>query len=155
MRSATRIALVLLVAGMAAAQVKESLTVSYVEVPVTVVDRGGNPIKGLTAANFEIVDAAIANPQNFRANDPLQLAGASFDKEALTALTSGGRGGELDALKDIARVMDQQQDQYNRQKIEKEINLLSGLTKMLRAVRGQKHLILLSEGFDPRLIQGR
>src|SRR5947207_8627728 len=56
MRSATRIALVLLVAGMAAAQVKESLTVSYVEVPVTVVDRGGNPIKGLTAANFEIVD---------------------------------------------------------------------------------------------------
>ena len=57
MRSTTRIALLLLlVAGTASAQVKESITVSYVEVPVTVVDRSGNPIRGLTAANFEVVD---------------------------------------------------------------------------------------------------
>ena len=32
---------------------------------------------------------------------------------------------------------------------------LSGLSKVLRAVRGEKHIILLSEGFDSRLIQGR
>lgn len=252
MRSTTRIALLLLlVAGSAAAQVKESITVSYVEVPVTVVDRGGNPIKGLTKANFEIidegkkrdvagfdtvdystlqsvkqvsplnpvarrnfllvfdlsfsspagaaraqeaartfvtkmagpqdrvgiatvdvthgfrlltsftsdrklVDSAIASPQNFRANDPLQLAGAAFDKETLVTLggDAGGKSGGS-PLRDIARVMDQQQDQYNREKIDRELNLLSGLSKVLRAIRGQKHIILLSEGFDPRLIQGR
>ena len=249
MRSTTRIALLLLlVAGTAAAQVKESITVSYVEVPVTVVDRGGNPVRGLTAANFEIidegkkrdisgfdtvdfasvdsvknvsalnpaarrnflivfdmtfsaphtivraqdaarsfvtkmvtrqdrvgvatvdvahgfrlltsfttdrkmVDAAIASPVGFRALDPLQLAGAGFDKEMLAQATDGGRA--PDGMKDIARLMDKQQDQYNRDKIDRQLNLLSGLSKVLRAVRGEKHIILLSEGFDSRLIQGR
>src|SRR5438270_13578291 len=57
MRSTTRIALLLLlVAVPVAAQVKESITVSYVEVPVAVVDRSGNPIRGLTQANFEVTD---------------------------------------------------------------------------------------------------
>jgi VWFA-related protein len=250
MRSTTRIALLLLFAAtQAAAQVKESITVSYVEVPVTVVDRGGNPIRGLTAANFEIidegkkrdisgfdtvdftsvdsvktvsplnpaarrnfllvfdltfssphsmtraqdaarsfvtkmvgrqdrigvatvdvvhgfrlltsfttdrkmVDAAIANPNTFKAYDPLQLAGSGFDKETLNQL--GGDSGRAPSdLRDIARMMDREQDQYNRDKIDRELNLLSGLSKVLRAIRGQKHVILLSEGFDPRLIQGR
>src|SRR5438045_1009749 len=49
-------ALLLLAAVSAAAQVRESITVSYVEVPVTVVDRSGNAVRGLTKANFEIVD---------------------------------------------------------------------------------------------------
>lgn len=253
MRSATRIALLLLlIAGSAAAQVKESITVSYVEVPVTVVDRSGNAVKGLTAANFEIVDAgkkraiagfdsvdysslesvknvsllnpvarrnflivfdlsfsspnaatraqeaarnfvtklagpqdrigvatvdvahgfrmltsltsdrkivdaAIASPRYFRASDPLQLAGAAFDKETITSLggdSGGGKAGDS-PIKDIARVMDQQQDEYNREKIERQLNLLGGLSKVLRAIRGQKHILFLSEGFDSRLIQGR
>jgi VWFA-related protein len=253
MRSTTRIALLLLLAaGTVAAQVKESITVSYVEVPVTVVDRSGNPIRGLTPANFEIidegtkrkvtafdtvdyaslesvkqvtplnpvarrnfllvfdlsfsapgaatraqeaarsfvtkmagpqdrvgiatvdvshgfrlltsftsdrklVDSAIASPQNFRSSDPLQLAGSAFDKETIVSLGgAAGGGGRADSgLGDIARMMDQQQDQYNRQKIDRELNLLGGLAKTLRAIRGQKHIIFLSEGFDPRLIQGR
>src|SRR5712692_10147758 len=38
------------------AQVKETVNVYVVEVPVTVVDSGGNPVRGLTAANFELTD---------------------------------------------------------------------------------------------------
>ena len=45
-----------LVAAAAMAQVKETINVHLVEVPVMVTDREGNPIRGLTAANFEIVD---------------------------------------------------------------------------------------------------
>jgi VWFA-related protein len=250
MRSATRFSLLLLlVAASASAQVKESITVSYVELPVTVLDRSGSPIRGLTAANFEIideggkkraiagfdtvdfssvdsvktisplnpaarrnflivfdltfssphtitraqdaarsfvkkmitrqdrvgvatvdvahgfrlltsfttdrklVDAAIANPGTFQTFDPLQLAGAGFDKETLNQLSDGGKAPS--ELRDIARMMDKEQDQYNRANIDRQVNLLTGLSKVLRAVRGQKHLILLSEGFDSRLIQGR
>jgi VWFA-related protein len=250
----------LFVAATASAQVLESITVSYVEVPVTVVDRSGNAVRGLTKANFEItdegkartisgfevadftslvneppsaaavpnvpaispaarrnfllvfdmtysspnsitraqsaarqfvskmaaqqdrigvatvdvargfrvltsfttdraiVDAAIADPKNFRAVDPLQLAGARLDKITEEFLTNG-----LDGAPDpfdpdpgpLARMMNQSEDNYNRDKIDREVNLLAGLSKIMRAVRGQKHLVLLSEGFDPRLIQGR
>ncbi|MDQ6802726.1 MAG: VWA domain-containing protein [Acidobacteriota bacterium] len=38
------------------AQVKETVNVYVVEVPVTVVDSNGNPVRGLTAANFELSD---------------------------------------------------------------------------------------------------
>src|SRR5436309_2049184 len=38
------------------AQVKETVNVYVVEVPVNVVDSNGNPVRGLTAANFELLD---------------------------------------------------------------------------------------------------
>ena len=42
--------------GLAAAQVSDKITVSLVEVPVTVFDGGGNPVRGLKAENFELSD---------------------------------------------------------------------------------------------------
>ncbi len=47
---------ILFLAVPAVAQVRENITVTLIEVPVTVVDGGGNPVRGLTAANFEIYD---------------------------------------------------------------------------------------------------
>lgn len=251
----------------ASAQMTESITVSYVEVPVQVVDRSGNAVRGLTKANFEILDegtkrpisgfeavdfaaareaelpssagvlvpaltpaarrnfllvfdlsysspnamtrakeaarkfvsqmasaqdligvatidtaygfrvlssfttdravldAAIADPRNFRAVDPLQLAGRGIESDMEDATYNesiGGKGGgggsggsgpkETNPLLVEQRRAD---DAYNRANVEREINLLSGLAKTLRSVRGQKHLVLLSEGFDARLVQGR
>ncbi|MEA2570121.1 MAG: hypothetical protein QOI24_2122 [Acidobacteriota bacterium] len=46
----------LLMAGAARGQLQESVNVHVVEVPVTVVDRDGNPVRGLTEANFELLD---------------------------------------------------------------------------------------------------
>src|ERR1700740_3452303 len=40
----------------ASAQMQESITVSLVEVPVTVVDSSGNPIRGPTARNYKPYD---------------------------------------------------------------------------------------------------
>ncbi len=52
-----RIAAVLLfVAAAAGAQMRETVNVNLVEVPVTVADAGGNAVRGLTAANFELID---------------------------------------------------------------------------------------------------
>jgi VWFA-related protein len=53
---------VLLVALSAAAQVGEKITVNIVEVPVTVVNASGNPVRGLTAANFELFDDGVRRP---------------------------------------------------------------------------------------------
>src|SRR5436190_23477869 len=57
MKTRTVAALLALAAGVVAlAQVRETVNVNVIEVPVTVVDSSGNPIRGLTAANFELLD---------------------------------------------------------------------------------------------------
>ncbi|HEX3109400.1 MAG TPA: VWA domain-containing protein [Thermoanaerobaculia bacterium] len=246
------LAVLLFAAASVYAQVNESITVQYVEVPVTVVDRGGNPIRGLTKANFEVFDdgrkreiggfelvdfasldvsataaattrpispaarrnflllfdltfstpasmtrakaaarefatkmmtrddriavatvdvahgfrilasfttdrsvvaQAIANPQGFTAFDPLQLAGRQVDKDVAQSMMEGNPYAK-DQNENVIRAINLQEDQYNRSKINDHVALLSGLAAALRGVRGQKHVVLLSEGFDPELIQG-
>ena len=69
---------------------KESITVQYVEVPVSVVSRDGEPVRGLTKANFELYDGRkrldivscetidFASPESLRANAALPAAHRSF-----------------------------------------------------------------------------
>ena len=45
-----------LLSAAAFGQVQETIHVNVIEVPVTVVDRAGNPVRGLTQKNFEIFD---------------------------------------------------------------------------------------------------
>ena len=238
------------------AQVKETVNVYVVEVPVNVVDANGNPVRGLTAANFELLDngtkrditsfdkidfassesvsaisplnpnarrqfmllfdlgysspnslsraqdaarkfvkesvqprdlvavatvepdrgfrllsafttdraliaSAIANPASYRGADPLQIANqteAFKADEDTTSGTSGGRGnaGEAAAeMRDTAARMQRINEGAVRQRIEKQVDSLGQLAKMLRAVPGRKHVVLLTEGFDAKYLQGR
>ncbi|MGH9422009.1 MAG: VWA domain-containing protein, partial [Thermoanaerobaculia bacterium] len=62
--------LFLLAASTASAQVSETVNVHLVEVPVTVVDRADNPVRGLKAENFEIYDRGTKQTvTNFEAID--------------------------------------------------------------------------------------
>src|SRR3954467_1023912 len=81
MRCLGRVAFLLLLATSAAsAQVKETIDVHLVEVPVTVVDRAGNPVRGLTAANFELFDRGTKRAiGNFDAID--------FESEAVRSMS--------------------------------------------------------------------
>jgi VWFA-related protein len=81
MRCLGRIAFLLLLATSAAsAQVKETIDVHLVEVPVTVVDRSGNPVRGLTATNFELTDQGTKRTiGNFEAID--------FESEAVRSVS--------------------------------------------------------------------
>ncbi len=56
------IAALLLVSAGVVAQVRESISVNVIEVPVTVVDRDGNPVRGLTQANFKLLDNGKERP---------------------------------------------------------------------------------------------
>ena len=270
--NATRAAvLLLLVAAAAAAQVRESVTVSLVEVPVNVVDAGGNPVRGLTAANFELYDqgkrqqitsfdtidfavrdavnavspmnpaarrsflllfdlrysspkslaraqdaarrfvkesvqprdlvgvgtidvdrgfhllaafttdrdlvgSAISDPLHFRGSDPLQIANqlSTFTFEEVPDVqldasthpnpTGNGKGadrvgGNRDAAveheRDVAQSMKRVSSGAARKRIEKQVDALGDLARMLRTVPGRKQIIYLSEGFDATFLQGR
>ena len=238
---------------------------SVVEVPVTVVARDGNPLRGLTAANFEVIDegkkraitsfdaidfaskevaqaisplnpaarrnfmlvfdlafsqpssiaraqqaardfigksmlprdrvavatldntrgfrlltafttdrtllaSAIDDPRSYRSSDPLQIAShavVDLDRDSLTiapmntepsgegrpheqALIAGARN-----MIEISQAAERARDSYNRHDVDHEIALLGALGTSLRSVAGRKQIILLSEGFDSALLQGR
>src|SRR5581483_812146 len=53
---------VLFTAAAASAQVRETIHVNLVEVPVTVVSRNGDPVRGLTKENFELIDQGHKRP---------------------------------------------------------------------------------------------
>jgi VWFA-related protein len=253
----------LLTAGAAHAQLHETVNVNLVEVPVTVIDSAGNPVRGLTAANFELYDAgqkrtissfdtfdyaapaadksalaplnpaarrsflllfdlgfsspkalqraqdaarrfikegvqpldlvgvgtidvnhgfrlitafttdrelvgsAIADPVAFRGNDPLQIANQTriYDVDpggagsASTRTASGpaaARASEADEQqREIAAMVQKENEPYVRARIEKQVDALGQLARMLRAVPGRKQVVFLSEGFDARYLQGR
>ena len=252
MRARLGVAVLLLAATTIAAQVKESVTVSVVEVPVTVVDAQGNAVRGLTAANFRVLDegkerpvtsfdavdfaslksltatsplnpaarrnfmllfdlsfsspssmtraqqaardfvmkmvqrrdrvavatidagrgfrlvtafttdrgllnAAIAHPTTFVGSDPLQIAGRASGiegPEEATAIDSNRANGSAEINETIRR-LNRAEDQYSRDVVNRQLELMGGVARSLRTISGQKHIVLLSEGFDPRLVQGR
>jgi VWFA-related protein len=237
-------------------KLSETMNVHLVEVPVTVVSRDGNPVRGLTQENFEIFDQgkarpittfdrvdfassdslrktsplnpaarrsflilfdntfsspngrakaqeaarafvaktltrrdlaavatididhgfrlltsfttdrtalvqAIASPNAFVSGDPLQLGGldifTAILPEGSSVQASNNAKGDmaLENVKDIARLEQRLNDNYQRTRVEKELTMLGGLARTLRQVPGQKQVILMSEGFDARLVQGR
>jgi VWFA-related protein len=251
----------LLVAGAGFAQVsplKETITVHLVEVPVTVVDRDGNPVRNLKKENFEIYDqgkkqpmtsfdvvdfaspelmkatsplnpvarrsflllfdvsftsplgrtkaeqaamdfiargmstrdlaavgtidvdrgfrlatsfttdrtllaASIREPQNLVSSDPLQIAGASVLTDNLNL--SDGTGGTQTTnnrgdnemttmLRELGKQETRMTDSRNRARAENQIQMLATIAQTLRRLPGRKQIILFSEGFDPKLIQG-
>jgi VWFA-related protein len=253
-----QLAALLLLAVPVIAQVRESVTVNVVEVPVTVVDRDGNPIRGLTQANFELLDdgksrpissfeaidftsreaarpvamlnpaarryfmltfdlsfsspksmvkaqeaardfintmtraqdrvaistvdaehgfrlltafttdrnallGAIGDPANFTAIDPLQIAGKAIYEEGKNVSSAEipqgnehmGGDAAAEALHEISKQTGKLDDAYVRTRINRVISTLGGLAKMLNAVQGRKEVVLLSEGFDPKYVQGR
>lgn len=63
MRPLVRLASVFLLFATAGfAQVHETIHVNLVEVPVTVIDRNGDPVRGLTQNNFELIDQGHKQP---------------------------------------------------------------------------------------------
>jgi VWFA-related protein len=246
--------LLLLLALAAPAQVGEKITVSVIEVPVTVVDRDGNPVRGLTAANFAVFDdgkpralagveevdfggarsesaiapinpaarrsfmllfdlgfstpamlsraqeaarrfvretvkprdlvavgsispeqgfrlltafttdrdlvaAALAEPVSFHGSDPLQLAASEpvlmQSTETPRSIGHPLRVGEEAVRSSRNPVSSRPPDAFAASRIAKEIDSLSALAEMLRAVPGRKQIVFLSEGFDPEYVRGR
>ena len=259
MKRYTATAVALFFATSAFAQLRETVNVNVVEVPVSVVDASGNPVRGLTAANFELYDrgkkqaitsfdkidfasketvtaisplnpaarrsflllfdlgfssprslvraqeaarrfvttavqprdlvgvgtidndhgfrlltafttdrdliaSAINDPSGFRGNDPLQLGNKTFGADltngasANTPQAGGGKETGAAAASEMAERQQQlthSNEQYVRGRVEKQVDYLGDLARTLRAVPGRKQVILLSEGFDAKYLQGR
>ena len=133
-----------------------------VAVAVVDVDRGYRFLTSFTT-DRTLLAAAIKDPRNFRAFDPLQISGNNasiYDPAAAmageaSARNQGGGDPAAELIQDLKRAALAADDQYRRQRVQKQVDLLADVAHSLQRLAGRKHLILLSEGFDPRLVQGR
>ena len=262
MKFHTATAVVLLFAASAFAQLRETVNVNIVEVPVSVVDSSGNPVRGLTAANFEVYDggkkqaitsfdkidfgskevvnaisplnpaarrsflllfdlgfstphaleraqdaarrfvstavqprdlvgvgtidtdrgfrlltafttdhdlvaSAINDPRSFHGSDPLQIGNKTFVAELASgdtefarespAMMPMSRGDSVAKAEnaETGRRLARDNEEFVRARVEKQIDFLADLAKTLRAVPGRKQVILLTEGFNAKYLQGR
>jgi VWFA-related protein len=122
------------------------------------VDRGFRFVTAFTT-DRNLLTAAIKDPANFRAGDPLQISGnAIAEPDPQTRPGLGGTGGgelALEQMRDIGRQSAVANDALNRTRVRKQVEMLADVAGALDRLAGRKHLVLLSEGFDPRLVQGR
>jgi VWFA-related protein len=103
--------------------------------------------------------AAIADPQRFRALDPLLIAGQPLDQATPAGGDAGALGGRgdpaMETALEFARMERAQQDAAQRLRVRRQLETLGAAARSLQRLAGRKHVVLLSEGFSARLVQGR
>ena len=87
--------------------------------------------------------------------DPLAFAFAQLNSTG----TGGDSGNQREAalaetLRDLQRMQRTQDDNFARGRIAKLVNSLAGIGRILDSVRGRKHVLFFSEGFETRLLSG-
>jgi VWFA-related protein len=122
------------------------------------VDRGFRFVTAFTT-DRNLLIAAIKDPAHFRSFDPLQISGNTFveaDPQQRAGIGGTDRADAgMESMRDIARQSGQLNDSFRRTRVRRQVELLADVARSLQRLAGRKHLVLLSEGFDPRLVQGR
>ena len=120
-------------------------------------DRGFRLLTAFTT-DRALIASAIGDPRSFKGSDPLQIANQTEAFKPVQESTGSGNGNAAIAAEEqieTAGRMQHMNEAAVRQRIDREVDSLGALAKILRAVPGRKQIVLLSEGFDPKYLQGR
>ncbi|PYQ29450.1 MAG: hypothetical protein DMF56_10810 [Acidobacteria bacterium] len=156
--------------------VKDELTQADVAAVATYTVENGFKLLTNFTADRNALSAAImtlGNPKFFKTADPLLLAAtSSLGGDMSAAIVLDQRTGKMDAEEagtgggshdaDMAQTAGQlnavnsrTDDEYRRGRVNAQIKTFANIGRILDSVSGRKQIILLSEGFDARLVQGR
>lgn len=97
-------------------------------------------------------------PKFFELRDPLMITGTGNGLQAGAPRSGQTESrGDLAAehLRDLVGAWQRGQDEQQRQYVLRQVNEFTNIGRVLDRVAGRKQVILLSEGFDPKMIQGR
>jgi VWFA-related protein len=130
-------------------------------VSVFTAEQGARMITGFTNSRKLLNQAidTLGNPNYFKVADPLMISAIVSGSEA-----SSGQGGE--ARRGIDAAMEEQAAEHQRaaqtsrdsemkNRLRIQLSNFGSVARSLERLQGQKQVILLSEGFDARLVQGR
>lgn len=120
------------------------------------VDRGFRFVTAFTT-DRDLLISAIKDPANYRSSDPLQIASnPGLEVPPQQRASTGERDDiALENMRDIARQAGVLDDSFKRGRVKRQVEMFASVARALQSLAGRKHLVLLSEGFDPRLVQGR
>jgi VWFA-related protein len=122
-------------------------------------ESGFNLLTSFTT-DMKLVTAAIdtlGTPKMFQPADPLLLSSIEL-REAADAAESRGNANAAayaEILRATARTVDRAANDVQRQFISRTLDGYSDIAHLLNRVPGRKQVILLSEGFDAKMIHGR
>lgn len=108
-------------------------------------------------ATLEHAVMTLGQPKYFKVADPLRIAPPATSQLADAERPAGQIGAELavEQVLETNALSQRVNEQDLRGRLRKQFGQLATLARMLDSIRGQKQVILLSEGFDPKLVQGR
>ena len=156
--------------------IKNELTPADMGAVATYKAEGGFKLLTNFTSDREALIAAVTtlgHPQFFHHSDPLLLAVESTGERTQVALTSPATSSRLpdngDELSGSGLVQElytetmlernehnERQDvEFRRSRVSRQLAALASIGRVLDNVAGRKQIILLSEGFDASLIQGR
>jgi len=101
-------------------------------------------LPGLAVASADPLGFAFQAPGTLGANGGLASGGKNIKE-----------GDVEDALREIQQLQRQSTDEQQRARVGKLMGSLAAIGRVLDAVRGRKHVVYFSEGFDPKLLAGR
>ncbi|MGH9456669.1 MAG: VWA domain-containing protein, partial [Thermoanaerobaculia bacterium] len=130
----------------------------HVAVATYSVDQGFRLVTAFTSHRETLVAAVetLGHPSYFRVADPLFMSVHQPDASRAVGM-AGGTADEVmkDVAEDFNRSTNQMNDSYLRARLLAQLEGFAAVARLLDGLRGQKQIILLSEGFDASLIHGR
>ncbi|MBW3670197.1 MAG: VWA domain-containing protein [Acidobacteria bacterium] len=124
------------------------------------VEQGLRPVTSFTADRdlLKLAIETLGHPKFFHTSDPLLLSGTSLmDAGGGVGQASGFDVGDmfLSISEEMDRMNRRVHEEYLRKRLESQLDSFGEFARLLDGVRGRKQIVLLTEGFEPRLIQGR
>lgn len=127
------------------------------------VEQGIRMLTAFTRNQQLLTDAidTLGHPNYYRVADPLFISAQTTGTAAVDA--SGGGGGERslvneaieETVEEFARAEQQANTEYKRNRLKTQLAHFGNFARILDRLKGQKQVILLSEGFDASLLHGR
>ena len=131
-------------------------------VAVFTANTGARMITSFTRSRSLLTNAieTLGHPKYFKVTDPLAISATRVQVETQgDGAGSGGRASLEEALAELAgekdRVAQVSADSEARNRLKIQVQSFGNVARSLDRLKGQKQVILLSEGFDARLAQGR
>jgi len=98
---------------------------------------------------------SVGAPRMYQTTDPLLLF-PTLAETGMKSSSSSERGAAVEeAMRETGRIVHSSNEEYRKQRVVRQLRSFSMFARTLDRIHGRKQVILLSEGFDAKLVLGR